>query len=119
MTETIIRQIPVSNCTVEEYRQIVTKMANEGYEISNTIKDIKDGEYITAILIDNAEKKVFQMGVKVTAIWCGGSRYPLNGKQFFRYYDKLITNPDIQFYEKLICTDPNNKSGQSRNISIL
>lgn len=119
MNETIIRQMPVSNCTVEEYRQIVTKMANEGYEISNTLKNIRDGEYITAIMIDNVRKTVSQIGITVAAAWCSGSRYPLNGKQFFRYYDKLITNPDIKFYEQLICTDPNSKPGKSRNICIL
>ena len=119
MTETIIRQMPISNCTVEEYRKIIFKMAKEGYEISDTLKDIRDGEYITAILIDNAEKKVFQMGVTVTAVWCGGSRYPLNGKQFFKFFDRLITNPDIEFYEQLICTDHHNKSGRSHIICIL
>ncbi len=119
MKETIIRQMPISNCTVEEYHKIVSTMAKEGYEISDTLKDIRDGEYITAILIDNVEKKVFQMGVTVTAVWCGGSRYPINGKQFFKYYEKLVTNPDIEFYEQLISTDHNNKSERSRNIYIL
>ncbi len=119
MTETIIRQMPISNCTTEEYRKIVTTMANEGYEISDTLKNIRDGEYITAILIDNAEKKVFQMGVTVTAVWCGCSRYPINGKQFFRYYDTLITNPDIEFYEQLIYIDPSSNPGKSFNICFL
>ena len=119
ITETIIRQMPVSNCTVEEYRRIVSTMASKGYGISDTLKDIRDGEYITAILIDNNVKKVFQIGVTVTAVWCSGSRYPLNGKQFFKYYDRLITNPDIEFYEKLICVNNSIILGKSRNICIL
>lgn len=119
MNETIIRQMPVSNCTTEEYRKIVTKMANEGYEISDTLKNIRDGEYITAIMIDNVRKTVSQIGVMVAACWCNGSRYPINGRQFFRYYDKFITHPDVEFYEELICTDHNNRSGRSRNIEIL
>ncbi|MBR0474116.1 MAG: hypothetical protein IJJ19_03865 [Erysipelotrichaceae bacterium] len=119
MTETIIRQMPISNCSVEEYRKIVTTMAKQGYEISDTLKNIRNDEYITAILIDNAEKRVFQLGITVTAVWCGGSRYPLNGKQFFKYYDKLITHPDVDFYQQLICTDPNNESVNTSNIYIL
>ena len=119
MNETIIRQMPVSNCTTEEYRKIVATMAEQGYEISDSLKNIRDGEYITAIVIDNDRKTVFQIGITVAAAWCIGSRYPINGKQFFRYYDKLITEPDVEFYRQLIYTVPESKSGKSCNIETL
>ncbi len=119
MNETIINQIPISNCTAKEYRHIVSRMAKEGYEISDSLKEIRDGEYITAILIDNARKRVFQMGPALTAAWCSGSRYPLNAKQFFKYYDQLITHPDPALYEQLIRAERNKAYAGASAITIL
>lgn len=119
MKETMIPQIPVSNSTANEYRHIVSQMAKEGYEISDSLKKIRDGEYITAILIDNAQKRVFQLGPALTAAWCSGYRYPLNAEEFFRYYDKLITHPDPAFYEQRIHTEHNSIYASASVITVL
>ena len=119
MNETIINQIPISNSTANEYRHIVSQMEKEGYEISDSLKEIRDGEYITAILIDNAQKRVFQLGPALTAAWCGGDRYPLNAEEFFRYYGKLITHPDPAFYEQRIHTEHNSIYAGASVITVL
>ena len=119
MNETIINQIPISNCSVKEYRRIVSRMAKEGYEISDSLKEIRDDEYITAILIDNDRKRVFQLGPALTAAWCGGERYPLNAEEFFLYYGKLITHPDPAFYEQRIRTEHNSIYASASVITVL
>lgn len=119
VNETVIKQIPISNSTANEYRHIVSQMAKEGYEISDSLKKIRDGEYITAILIDNAQKRVFQLGPVLIAAWCSGYRYPLNTEEFFRYYDKLITHPDPAFYEQRIHTEHNSIYASASVITVL
>lgn len=119
MKETMIPQIPISNCTVNEYRNIISRMAKEGYRISDTLKEIKDEDDITAILVDNAQKRVFQLGAALTAAWCGGERYPLNAEEFFQYYDQLITHPDPALYEQLIHNNRNNTYAGASGITVL
>lgn len=119
VNETIINQIPISNYSVKEYHRIISRMAKEGYEISDSLKEIRDGEYITAILIDNAQKRVFQLGPALTAAWCGGERYPLNAEEFFRYYGKLITHPDPAFYEQRIHSGHNSIYASASVITVL
>ena len=119
VNETVIKQIPISNSTVNEYRHIVTLLAKEGYEISDSLKEIRDDEYITAILIDNDRKRVFQLGPALTAAWCGGERYPLNAEQFSKCYDQLITHPDPAFYEQRIHTEHNSIYASASVITVL
>lgn len=119
MKETMIPQIPISNCTVNEYRSIISRVASEGYEISDTLKEIRDEDDITAILIDSTQKRVIQLGAALTAAWCGGERYPLNAEKFLKYYDQLITHPEPVLYEQLIHNNRNSTYASASGITVL
>ncbi len=102
MNNKIIRQIPVAEGTPKQYRQIITLMEQRGYDISESLRNISDESKITAILIDNDSKIISEIGTALLAAWCSFIRRPLNPEKFIKYFDQLITDPDVKFYEQLI-----------------
>lgn len=102
MNTNIIRQIPIADGTTEQYRDLIALMKQKGYEISPGLRDISDDRQITAVVIDNADRKVFKIGITALSGWCNRVRRPLNPDEFIKYQDRLIKDPDEVFYWQLI-----------------
>ena len=99
MSKQIINQIPVSNCSREQYRHLIALLEKDGYKAAVNLQD--ERKDIHGIVIDNLDKTVSIAGITYLAAWCGFRRYPLNYEQFIKNYEKLLIEPDHELYKQL------------------
>ncbi|MBQ1534847.1 MAG: hypothetical protein IIZ64_08555 [Erysipelotrichaceae bacterium] len=91
-------RIPVSDKDLDEYRRLIEFLKEKGYVIYHDLNRINDGDKIIAVNIDVLNKEVSQSNITCMAIWCNGTRYPLNVKEFIDNYHWLVEDPDIERY---------------------
>ena len=77
-------RIPVSDKDLDEYRRLIEFLKEKGYVIYHDLNRINDGDKIIAVNIDVLNKEVSQSNITCMAIWCNGTRYPLNVKEFYQ-----------------------------------
>ena len=91
-------EIPVSDKDLDEYRRLIAFLKEKEYTIYHSLDQIKENDNIVAVNIDILNKEVYQSNITCMAIWCNGTRYPLNVKEFIDNYHWLVEKPDIERY---------------------
>ena len=113
-------QYMLSKKSNSSVRELMALLAKEGYQVYEGLDRIKDEDHVIGICVDLDDHIVFPVNASIMAAWSAGKRRPLFVEDVITYFDRLIKQQDVSFYEglmEMISTDHSRPIGMLIKLS--
>lgn len=105
--------IPLAFHTLDEVEILAKRLIDIGYKDLDDLANCKKHKYPPIAIIIEPPKKLFRDGPNRTIMACmcqSRKRKPLYVNELLNHFDKIITNFDIVFYNRLLLEITNDKT---------